>query len=133
LQRGDGIGEEHRAELREDEIKTLSEVGSLDVGDLELHVDVLGLGFPPGGGDESIGGIDANGKPLCFRECCQLPSRIPKSAADVEYPVAALWRVESHRFIAVAAEARYDDVSVLDEPLEQGAVPCLDGFGVAGG
>jgi hypothetical protein len=83
--------------------------------------------------DESAGGIDADGFAARSDEPSDGLGGVAEAAADVEDPLAGLWRVPPQGLRAVGAEAGGDDVAELDEAVVEGAVPGGDRLGVGVG
>src|SRR5262249_9399804 len=55
----------------------------------------------------------------------ELLGRVAEAAADIEHAVTRLWRIDPHRLVPEPREAAADEVAVVDEAIEEDAVPCL--------
>ena len=123
-QGGNRVVEEHRPEAGEDVVELLVEGRLLDVANLEAHVvESAGRRLDTRLLDEPRGDVDAERRTGRSNELRELLSRVTEAAADIEHTVAGLGRPDAHRLVPEQGETTDDDVAVLNEAVEENAVP----------
>jgi hypothetical protein len=130
----DGIGEEHGAEAREDEVEL--GLGQRDLGIAAHQGDVgqaAGLDVLAGVVEEGVAAVDADD--VAFRADApgQLHGGVAEAAADIEHAVAGIDRQRGEHRLAVLGEPVDEDMLEADELRRQDLVPEPDELGVRRG
>jgi hypothetical protein len=129
----DGIGEEHGAEAREDEVEL--GLGQRDLG-IAAHqrdvVEAAGLDVLAGEVEEGVAAVDADDVALRADAPGQLDGGVAEAAADIEDAVARVHRQGGEHGLAVLGEPIDEDVPEADELRRQDLVPELDESGILG-